>query len=140
MTAPGFVDPPAVSIWIANDSGLLRTISLPLSNTTDGTSGYSAQLPSGAWRLAAIDVTPTDRDSDWQARTIHLTSIAVAGAALDLGGVWDVIPIGSPDPGLPAAKVIDGFPIDPGPATTRIMPPEDAIRPARSGPSSQPAL
>ena len=98
----GFLEAPAVFVWIGDDFGQLRQIRLDRADsaTPDSVSHYSAALPGvvgsgNAWHLTAVDVAPQGADlaEDRSGPTPRVDIVAVerGGVTMDLGGSWSAV-------------------------------------------------
>ena len=134
IASSGFLESPAVSVWIGDESGQLRRIRLELADlaTPDSVSHYSAALPAvvgsgNAWHLTAVDVAVQGADlaENRSGPTPRADIVAVerGGVAMDLGGSWSPVGFDLFGPsGLTSTPSFHGAELAKGIVLARLLP------------------
>jgi hypothetical protein len=139
VTSTGLQTDPHLSLWIANDAGVMRQVSLELDTpsspaTASGPgapASYLGTLPplvgaSGDWRLAAIDATTSPAevaDGALAVRELEIVGLEHDGADVDLGGRFAGISVGDDEiERLPTTATGHGITLPSSGGLARLLP------------------
>ncbi len=137
IASSGFLESPAVSVWIGDEFGQLRQIRLELADPSgpDSTSRYSASLPTvvgsgNSWHLTAVDIAVqgTDAAEGRSGPTPRADIVAIerGGTAMDLGGSWSPVGFDAFGPtGLTSTPSFHGAELAKGVVLARLLPNSD---------------
>ena len=127
----GFLESPSLSVWIGDDFGQVRRISLTLDAATESTVRYSAPVPApvgadNTWHLTALDVTATGADASPSRTTpdphIDVVAMDFDGTPVELGGTWEAYGFGDLPGSLGDAASEHGTSLTAGTTLARLFP------------------